>query len=174
MSNIKKQKEDILGFELHTEDEFEEMFEELAALSSEFSSLEKINSFTKSISAKLSQLYNEKFPKKCNCCGKVFNTRDDYLKATQQLSAGGSGTVFNDLGLQEYRNCPCGSTLLIVTDDRRDTSDFGKARRKLFHLIVERLILVTDKEEDELRAVVRKIFRRIMKRNQIIQKSKAK
>lgn len=125
-------------------------------LNSEISELERISEFTESVAQKLQNHYAEIFPKRCNSCGEIYQTREDFIRATHGLKT--IDTVFDEIGLQEYRNCPCGSTLIVWTRDRRDSSEYGKARRKLFNDCVQKLKTLTDEDEKTIQAKLRTIF----------------
>ena len=83
-----------------------------------------------------------RFPKRCTKCGSVYESPADFMENTHGLSGeerdicyliGGQTRIFR------YRNCPapCNSTLVVVTDERRDTSQVGLKRRKLFGRVHE-------------------------------------
>lgn len=135
-------------------------------LSEEIDKLDKMSLFTKSITETLESLYSEKFPKKCNTCGRMYNTREDFIAQTQDTIK--HGVVFwEEFGkLQEYRNCVCGSTLLVATDDRRDNTEFGIARRELFLLCVQKVKEINKVSEDEAVDFVRELFRDTINRVQ--------
>ena len=122
----------------------------------ELSELARINQFTESVRKKLKSHYKEVFPKKCKSCGAVYRNIEQYLQATERLRKG--DTIYDEAGLQEYRNCPCGSTLVLWTADRRDNSEYGQARRELFDSCMEKLKHISKEPEDVLRAKLRKIF----------------
>jgi hypothetical protein len=124
----------------------------------------------KSINEQLVGLYAEKFPKKCNCCLKIYQTRESYLEETARLKKNNGIVICERRGVQEFRNCSCGSTLLIVTDNRRDNSEFGEAKRAFFNLCVAYLLQVeamnnlSDERStnDEVSQAVREIFKNII------------
>jgi len=102
-------------------------------------------------------LLQASFPKKCGTCGRMFQTLDDFLEATLGLGAGGQfmnlaeadGGPIIDL----FRNCPCGSTLMVLFKDRRDTSDHGQLMRDKFGRLLDQLIehgLTRQQARDEL------------------------
>jgi hypothetical protein len=79
------------------------------------------------------------YPKKCNCCGKIFHTPKEFLIDTQSITKNikysGLKMSYDDNGstiIEAYRNCPCGSTLLSNFGDRRDMSEAGNKRRAQF------------------------------------------
>lgn len=125
-------------------------------LGDEMTELQKISAFAESVTKKLIRHYSHVFPKKCNNCGTIYETREQYLEATVRLNK--TTTVFDVIGLQEYRNCPCGSTLIVWTQDRRDNTEYGVARRKLFDECLEKMKKISKDSEDVLRAKLRKIF----------------
>jgi hypothetical protein len=95
------------------------------------------------------------FPKSCNTCGQGFINRLDYLSKTLALANG--GTLIDKNGVQEFRNCGCGSTLLVLVPDSRDHSSLGLQRRQLFERCVKKIQenhSVKDAEQQ-----VREIFR---------------
>ena len=152
-------------------DEIREKEENIALireeLDSEFSSLlanhlgqlEKISVFTDSVAEKLRKHYCNMFPKKCNSCGREFANHNDYLNQTEPLK--NQSTLFDHIGLQEYRNCPCGSTLLLWGKDRRDNTRYGIARRKLFDECLRKLQQLSDAPTDELRQKLREVFSKL-------------
>lgn len=87
----------------------------------------------------------EAFPKKCRNCGRVYETPDEFFRET-------GGTHDDRTGLKEfadddagtcveaYRNCSCGSTLMDVFSNRRDTSPAGQVRREKFDELLTFLI----------------------------------
>ena len=82
-------------------------------------------------------LSDRAFPKRCPCCGRHFATAADFIRSTETVRTGDSGLKSvrdeSDRPMVElFRNCPCGSTLMDRFDDRRDLSEPGLRRRKLF------------------------------------------
>lgn len=129
-------------------------------LKREINTLKRISPLTEPIYNKLNKLYAAKFPKKCNCCGTIYETREQYLQATRSLNR--TATIFERNKVQEYRDCTCGSTLTLVTDDRRDNSEFGKERRRLFELCVEKLQKAQPQEHKKIEQVIRTEFQQII------------
>ena len=70
------------------------------------------------------------FPKICNCCKRIYKARHSYLEQTELLSKGSYGNPRKSLYLFEYRNCKCGSTLVIKIKEMRDFSQEGIRKRK--------------------------------------------
>lgn len=130
------------------------------AIGGELSVVDHISRFSESIENRLHELYLAKFPKKCNNCSRIYKTRVEYLKATHRLRQG--GTMFEEVLLQECRNCVCGSTLAILTPDRRDDTEFGRVRRALFDECVRKLSEVSKISEEELIGPVRQLFRTVI------------
>jgi hypothetical protein len=95
----------------------------------------------------LRELSKTTFPRRCNKCGRVFYSFDEFINETIRLD-GRSGLMEN-IGCPEdgdspvvelYRNCVCGSTLMEFFNNRRDTSWNGQRRRAIFGKLVEVLV----------------------------------
>lgn len=101
-------------------------------------------------------------PVRCNACG-----RDLFRAARSELRA--VGTVYDARGneVHEYRDCPCGSTLVFILENRRDESEFGRKRRALFDGWLERLVEDTGQTQAALRPVLRGLFRIAMNPHRI-------
>jgi hypothetical protein len=56
-----------------------------------------------------------KFPKKCNCCGKVYKTLKEFRAL--KLPASGIGESDDSFFRMIWRNCPCGSTLATILEE---------------------------------------------------------
>jgi hypothetical protein len=92
----------------------------------------------------LKSLSDQAFPKRCPRCGRHFATAAEFIHCTQMVRTGESGLKSvrdeSDRPMVElFRNCPCGSTLMDRFDDRRDLSDPGLRRRKLFGQLLQLL-----------------------------------
>mgnify|MGYP001587925694 CR=1 FL=1 len=80
------------------------------------------------------------FPKRCNSCGRVYKTLDDFLEQTHNLS-GSSGLIAvegrgKSATIGVFRNCVCHSTLLLPCKDRRGRTPRQLKRRRIFgHLL---------------------------------------
>jgi hypothetical protein len=92
--------------------------------------------------AGLRELAESSFPKHCRNCGREYRDSAEFLTATQPLLADSSGLkqsrddddqVIVDL----FRNCVCGSTLLESFWNRRDLSEDGIKRRMRFQDMVK-------------------------------------
>jgi signal transduction histidine kinase/ferredoxin len=85
------------------------------------------------------------FPKECRSCGRVFETPDDFFHETDGIREDHSGlreTEDDDeqVVVEAFRNCPCGSTLMDSFSNRRDMSPAGRARRALFDRMLAFLV----------------------------------
>lgn len=96
------------------------------------------------IYADLRELAQGSFPKRCNSCGRRYDTADDFVQVTHAINPNHSGLKqsVDDDGqaiLELFRNCPCGSTLLDFFQNRRDVHLTGVERRKNFDKLLLRL-----------------------------------
>lgn len=107
--------------------------------------------------------YASTFPKKCNTCERVYQDRNDYLQNTLPLNPRHveSGTIEDQGRIIEYRNCHCGSSLVIVTPCRRDLSPFGQQCRAYFDICVARFIEESNFTPSEAINLTRIIFREV-------------
>lgn len=85
------------------------------------------------------------FPKTCRTCGRVYDTPEDFFKETgsgQSSRTGLRESVDDDeeVLVEVFRNCACGSTLMDNFSNRRDTSAEGQARREKFAMYLTFLI----------------------------------
>lgn len=101
------------------------------------------NNLLKELYRGLSFIMTASFPKRCANCGSVFETAADFLERT--AAAGGASGLKESSDEAErplvevFRNCTCGSTLMEVCADRRDTSPSGLARRERFGELMKML-----------------------------------
>lgn len=84
------------------------------------------------------------FPKTCRMCNRVYASSEEYVRSTLAI-AGKSGFKSAEeedgsVVVELFRNCECGSTLMDVFHDRRDTSEQGRARREKFGVVLEQLV----------------------------------
>lgn len=93
------------------------------------------------------QAFSQKsFPKRCSSCGRLYSDLDGFLRNTRVRQGQNSGFM-KMLGLGDapvmdmVGTCRCGSTLMVVTPDRRDQSDRGRRRRRLFDRMVANLVI---------------------------------
>ncbi|MDA7086118.1 hypothetical protein PH586_06950 [Pseudomonas sp. SA3-5] len=87
--------------------------------------------------AGLRALSGDSFPKRCRSCGREFASEADYFQQTQAIRPDITGlkAVYDDEEgtlVEVFRNCVCGSTLLVNCLSRRDDSASGHSRRRLF------------------------------------------
>lgn len=94
--------------------------------------------------AGLKALSHDDFPKCCRNCGRVFASEGDYFQQTRAIRPEITGlkAVVDEEGLlvEVYRNCVCGSTLLVNCMSRRDDSATGFRRRQLFDQLLGDLV----------------------------------
>lgn len=113
----------------------------------------------------LRELSDTAFPRKCANCGREYMSFGDFIEQTRPLE-GRSGLIENqgcpeegdEVIVELYRNCICGSTLMEFFTNRRDTSDKGVHRRALFERLLGQLIAegISDEEaRAELTAFMR-------------------
>ncbi|UTW07186.1 hypothetical protein [Pseudomonas benzenivorans] len=96
--------------------------------------------------AGLKALCLDDFPKHCRNCGRTFASEDEYFRETRSIRpeiTGLKGVDDPDDGplVEVFRNCVCGSTLLVSCCSRRDDSDAGHRRRELFDKLLNFLEL---------------------------------
>lgn len=92
----------------------------------------------------LKELSASAFPKRCKTCGRRFETAADYVRETERINPERSGLKqsTDDDGshiVEMFRNCPCGSTLMDVFADRRNSTATGLARRARFGALLRYL-----------------------------------
>lgn len=84
----------------------------------------------------LKALSETSFPKKCNSCGEVYETSEQFIQKTGDVyGTSGLKAGQGDCGgqiVELFRNCRCGSTLMECFNDRRDPGQAGLKRRELF------------------------------------------
>lgn len=95
------------------------------------------NPFQNALFKGLRALAESSFPKRCANCGRTFQTAEQFLSETRDISTSRSGLkeADDDKGnkiVEAFRNCPCGSSLMDFFSDRRDFSETGVRRRKEF------------------------------------------
>ncbi|MBF0106069.1 MAG: hypothetical protein HQM16_12170 [Deltaproteobacteria bacterium] len=76
------------------------------------------------------------FPKQCLSCHKQYTDLANFIANTEAVDKRASGLF--DPGpkvsipsVHLYRNCACGSTLMVICKDRRDKSEPGRKKRYL-------------------------------------------
>jgi hypothetical protein len=95
--------------------------------------------------AGLKALSESVFPKRCRNCRRVYETVRQFLDESHAVRADATGLKQgyddDDVGLVElYRNCACGSTLMDMFANRRDTSMTGQQRLQLFDTSIGYLV----------------------------------
>lgn len=89
-------------------------------------------------------LEKSSFPKKCETCGAIYDSTEEFTAKTENLNGkSGLKSSEGDEGetiLELFRNCVCGSTLLDFFADRRDMSPQGEKRRKAFDTVISHLV----------------------------------
>lgn len=110
----------------------------------------------------LKALSEASFPKRCASCGQEYSSVEDYVEKTDDVygkSGLKKGYDDDDKPIVElFRNCTCGSTLMDCFSDRRDVSEVGLKRRKMFGKLIEMLTskgVPADKARGELMKVLK-------------------
>lgn len=105
---------------------------------------------------------SDAFPKRCAACGRVYASEQAYLQETAAMAdqSGGIRQVAeaDEVFLEVFRNCVCGSTLLADFDCRRDLSPRGDRRRQLFDACLRAMTaggIVTEEARTMLRRLIR-------------------
>lgn len=103
------------------------------------------------------------FPRRCPSCGRYFESAEAFFKETHCVRNGASGLKSTrddqDRPMVElFRNCPCGSTLVQCFNDRRDLSEPGLRRRRLFDQLL-RLLENKGMASQQARVELLKLFR---------------
>ncbi|GLQ31768.1 oxidoreductase [Litoribrevibacter albus] len=91
----------------------------------------------------LSSFFDDSFPKKCSVCGKVYHSSQQFFAETSPPAVSNkslkSSEEDGEVVVEAFRNCQCGSTLMDVFSNRRDTSEKGMLRRKKFEQVLHML-----------------------------------
>lgn len=103
------------------------------------------------------------FPKECRSCNRVFATPEEFFSNTEGIRADQSGLRESEdddeqVIVEAFRNCQCGSTLMDSFSNRRDMSAAGQARRALFDRMLAYLVdngIDADTARQELLTVAR-------------------
>lgn len=85
----------------------------------------------------LEELVAGAFPRTCRNCGREYADVAQWLRETVPVPRGsglkaGQGDADDEVVVELFRNCACGSTLLETFGDRRDGSESGERRRTSF------------------------------------------
>lgn len=93
--------------------------------------------------AGLQSLAESSFPKKCPNCGRVYANVEEYLSQTESVRNSKKPEQSTDdeenRGVDLFRDCVCGSTLLDAFNNRRDLSETGIRRREKFGCLLDKL-----------------------------------
>ncbi|OOZ40406.1 oxidoreductase [Solemya pervernicosa gill symbiont] len=89
----------------------------------------------------LQALADSSFPKRCETCGRVFESAEQFLAETESIHKTKTGLKQSQdddgtLIVEVFRNCPCGSTLMDLFGDRRDLSERGEDKRDKFEALI--------------------------------------
>ncbi len=84
------------------------------------------------------------FPKRCVCCGKVYQNIEEFVALTTPCGLKGSGLkeVTEEDGeviVEVFRNCSCGSSLMEFCGDRRGHSEDNRKLRDKFEQMIKLL-----------------------------------
>lgn len=109
----------------------------------------------------LNSRLKSEFPKCCGKCGRSYESFEDFFYGTDAIER---GTVnYPSIGSEFYlhRNCKdsCGSTLVVVFNDRRDDSEIGNQRRQVFQNCLEILADKMGLAEMEARNILFKLLK---------------
>lgn len=92
----------------------------------------------------LQSLSESAFPKKCSMCHREFHTAEDFVSQSLPVPSGSGLKASMDDDdrpiVELFRNCVCGSTLMDFFSERRDTSEAGLNRRRVFANIQAMLV----------------------------------
>lgn len=110
--------------------------------------------------ANLQALADDRFPKRCRNCGREYASEADYFQQTQAIRPDITGLKAADDEegplVEVFRNCVCGSTLLVNCASRRDHSAYGDRQRLLFDDLLVYLV-----RHGVERALARRELRRV-------------
>ena len=105
------------------------------------------------------------FPKRCRCCGALYNSYPTYLDQTKPLGTETGVTYVPAVQTWvEYRNCMCGSTLVLLFNFERDFSPEGLKRRDYFWECVHKLRGKENLPMEKAIHTVRHVFRKAMEK----------
>lgn len=92
----------------------------------------------------LQALSDMSFPKVCATCGKRYENVDAFVSQTEAIrkSTGLKEDLDddNEVIVNLFRNCTCGSTLMDEFNNRRELSANGLKRREKFRQLMDRLV----------------------------------
>jgi hypothetical protein len=110
----------------------------------------------------LKSLAESSFPKTCASCGRTYRTPEEFLLETAQVRTTHAGLkeIVEADGLrcvEVFRNCSCGSTLMDLFSNRRDSSEECTEHRNRFDALIEFLML-NGLDHDTARAELLKVM----------------
>ena len=92
------------------------------------------------------RLQAEAFPKVCSQCGKTYRNENEFFSQTSPATVHDRTTRTlqgyahdNDVYLEIFRHCACGSPLMELFHCARDNSQHGVARRQAFESALNQL-----------------------------------
>ncbi|MFT6386820.1 MAG: hypothetical protein ACJAUP_000188 [Cellvibrionaceae bacterium] len=111
----------------------------------------------------LQSLAETAFPKRCRNCGRLYHDVSAFIAETKLLNAKHSGlkpAIKDDgsISVELFRNCPCGSTLMDVFNNRRDISQNGIKRRNDCDKMMDMMQKEYNVTKDAARAELLKIM----------------
>lgn len=93
----------------------------------------------------LQALADSAFPKRCSNCGRVYESVREFVADTVSIKQGITGAKAavgdnEEVIVELYRNCVCGSTLMEFCANRRDQTERGLKRRQQFADLLQHLV----------------------------------
>lgn len=107
--------------------------------------MSKSSKWKKELYSGLQALATSSFPKRCNNCGRIYETAENFIQHTKNLQHQTSGLKqsYDDddsIIVELYRNCECGSTLLDFFTDRRCINPQSIERRRKFDALLDLMV----------------------------------
>lgn len=110
----------------------------------------------------LQALSDLSFPKVCATCGQRYETVEEFVEQTEALrKSTGLKEDYDDddnVIVNLFRNCTCGSTLMDEFNDRRNLSPGGLERRRKFGELLDKLT-ASGVEAETARAELLKVMK---------------
>lgn len=102
------------------------------------------------------------FPKVCGSCSRKYPDLKSFMEGTKPVPSSSGLAEFpadqDAKSVGVFRNCECGSTMLISCSDRRDMSEAGEERRRYFDKVLD-LLVQMGVEREEGRKELRKFMK---------------
>lgn len=112
--------------------------------------------------AGFNDFWNTEFPKTCLKCGTTYGNFSELVSKTSPADNASGLMAYEDddheTSVGIFRNCACGSTLMIKGHDRRDTSEAGEKRRKIFGDMLDKLIAAKVPREVARKRLLRMLY----------------